>query len=142
LSTSAIKKAARSRHLLKTAIVYLAVSVFCVIFDRVYALFGHGVFSASMSFMFLYPLIAGSLLFIILWLFVPNADKIFYYRLSYNSYNSGVATLTVESALKGVFDIAGTSSQYLIVFKVCGWSLLCFGIVSYIFNYFAPPKNF
>lgn len=136
LYTSDTDKPKRSAQFRKTAIVYLAVTVFCVIFDRVYALFGHGVFSASMSFMFLYPLLAGVLPFLLLWLFAPQADKVKYYRLFYNCYNSGVATLTVGSMLNGIFEIAGTSSSYVIVFTVCGWSMLSFGFVAYILNFY------
>ena len=46
---------------MKTALAYAAASAYCVLFDRLYALFGHGVYSGWMSLMFLYPL-AGSAL--------------------------------------------------------------------------------
>lgn len=47
----------------KTAAVYLAATVFTIIIDRIYAVFGHGVSSRNMSWMFLYPLV-GALPFI------------------------------------------------------------------------------
>jgi len=124
----------RSRQIRKTMIVYFAVSLFCILFDRVYALFGHGVYSASMSLMFLYPLVGGALAFLLLWFFIPGGDNVPCYRFSYNSYNSGVAMLTIQSVLTGIFEIAGTSSPYLIVFTICGWALLSIGMVINLWN--------
>lgn len=34
--------------------------------------------------------------------------------------------------LKGVFEIAGTSSPYLIAFTVCGWAMLVIGLLAYV----------
>ena len=45
-------------------------------------------------------------------------------RFSINAYNSGIATLTVGSTLQGVFEIAGTSSPYEMVFAVVGIAFL------------------
>lgn len=120
----------------KTALVYLLVSVLCVVIDRVYALFGHGVYSAAMSWMFLYPLLGGVLPFSILWLRPSAHSHSFYSRTAYNSYNSGLATLTVASMLQGVFEIAGTSSKYLIWFRILGGLLVGIGLVRGLMNRF------
>ncbi len=136
LYTSDISKTNYHRQLNKAITAYIAVTAFCIVFDRVYALFGHGVSSASMSLMFLYPLIGGVLLFILLRIFVPYAVDIKYYRLFVNCYNSGIATLTLASALDGVFEIAGTSSSYLIFFSVSGWLLIILGLITLITNLF------
>lgn len=114
----------------------MAVSVFCFVFNKIYAIFGHGVNSDSMTYMFLYPLLLGVLPFLLLWLFVKQADNVPHYRLFYNSYNSGIALLTIGSLLKGIFEIAGTSSPYLIVFTVCGWGMFAIGLVIYPVNLF------
>lgn len=124
----------RSRQAFRTMLVYLGVSVFCVIFDRVYSLYGHGVYSASMSLMFLYPLIGGSLVFLLLWLLKPTADAAPHYRVYYNLYNSGIAALTAGSMLKGVFDIAGTSSPYTVIYFICGWALIAVGVIGFLLN--------
>lgn len=100
--------------------------------DRIYALFGHGVYSAYMSLMFLYPLAGGVLPFFMAWLFARQTGGMPYYRLSYNCYNSGLATLTVGSMLNGVFEIAGTSSPYMIVFYVGGWIMLAAGVLGFL----------
>ena len=130
--TSDINKPMHSLHALKTSLVYLAVSVFCVIFDKIYALFGHGVHSASMSLMFLYPLLGGFVVFILAWLFIHHSDEVRCYRLFYNCYNSGLAALTVGSVLNGIFEIAGTSSPYTIAFFILGWTFTAFGLFEYL----------
>lgn len=121
----------RSRRAGKTAIAYLAVSALSILFDRVYALYGHGVYSASMSLMFLYSLLGGALVFSLLWLFGPEDAKISHSRLFYNLYNSGVAALMAGSLLKGVLDIAGTSSAYLPVYRLAGFLLAGVGALGY-----------
>ncbi len=112
-------------------LVYLCISAFCIIFDKVYALFGHGVYSASMSLMFLYPLVGGVIVFLLLWIFKADADKVTKYRLNYNLYNSGISVLVIGSALKGVFDIAGTSSPYTIIYMICGSLFIAIGVINY-----------
>jgi hypothetical protein len=133
-STSAIHKQQRSRQTLKTAWVYLAAAAFCILFDRVYALFGHGVQSAAMSRMFLYPLLGGALMFFLQWLFVPEPCRVRHYRLLFNLYNSGLAALTVGSLLQGILEIAGTTSPYLVAFPVFGWTTLYAGLLFFLLN--------
>jgi hypothetical protein len=132
LFTSVKKKPKQVRQPLKTALVYLMLSAFCILFDNVYAIFGHGVRSASMSLMFLYPLLGGALVFFLLRLFVPDADQVRHYRFSYNIYNSGIAVLTVRSLLDGIFEIAGTSSDYLAYFTLFGWIFAAAGLITYL----------
>lgn len=127
LYTSDINKTA-TRQLNKKIYSYIAFTAFCILFDRIYALFSHGVSSSSMTLMFLYPLIGGVLLFVLVKFLAPHVCSAKYYRLFINSYNSGIITLTIASALDGVFVIAGTSSPYLIYFSVCGWVMIVLGL--------------
>jgi len=131
LVTDSLKSNHQAR---KTTFIYLAVSVFCILFDKIYALFGHGVSSASMSLMFLYPLLGGFLPFSLLWFVVSQADQIYRYRILYNSYNSGLATLTIGSLLYGIFEIAGTNSPYLLAFTIGGWIMVAAGALGYCFK--------
>lgn len=117
----------KNKRILKTVLTYLILSVTAVIIDNVYALFGHGVRSAAMSFMFLYPLLGGTLGYFILWLIVPRVCLDKWYRLSYNLYNSGIAALTTGSFFKGILDIAGTESDYTRVFAILGWGMTAVG---------------
>jgi hypothetical protein len=118
----------------RTAITYLAVSALCILIDKVYALFGHGVHSAAMSLMFLYPLLAGMLPFLLMGLFLPRADQVRHYRPCFNCYNSGIAALTCGSLLQGIFEIAGTSSPYLPAFYLAGSTLFMAGLLAYLLN--------
>jgi len=122
----------RSRRAKKTMIAYLVISVLSILIDRIYAQFGHGVYSAPMSLAFLYSLLGGALVFMLLWLFGPEDEDIWHSRLLFNLYNSGIAALMTGSLLKGVLDIAGTSSPYIIVYRLVGWLLLGIGILGFL----------
>jgi hypothetical protein len=123
-----------NRRYFKIATVYLGIAAFCILFDNIYALFGHGVRSAAMSYMFLYPLLCGTLIFGFFSLFIRRSDHLKSFRFSFNVYNSGIATLTVASAIKGVFEIAGTASDHLILFFYAGWIMLGLGVLFYIIS--------
>ena len=113
-------------------IVYLGVSAFCLLFGFVYSLFGHGVQSAYLSLLFLYPLAGGAAVFALLWRFGPPTAQIPQYRLFYNAYNSGIAALSLASALQGVFDVAGTSSPYTVFFWITGCLLAGIGVIGFV----------
>ncbi|MDD3214712.1 MAG: hypothetical protein PHY64_13635, partial [Eubacteriales bacterium] len=100
MSISGIKGQTR-RQPLKTAFIYLGISALCFAIDQIYALYGHGVHSPAMTLMFLYPLIGGALMFTLLSLSKTAVEAKPRYRVYYNRYNSGIATLTAGSLLKG-----------------------------------------
>ena len=99
---------------------YLAVAAFCAFFALVYAQFSHDVHSPFMTFAFCIPLIGGAGVFASFRLLhiAPMS------RFSFNAYNASIATFAVASILRGVFEIAGTSSGYLLWFVVAGMGLL------------------
>lgn len=117
---------------IKTTIIYVIITIICVVINYVYSFFGHGVSSDSMTYMFLYPLIGGVAVFGLCAMFNIKAKS----RIAYNLYNSGIAALTVGSMLKGVFDIAGTSSGYLAIYTFGGGALCLIGIVGFAFSAF------
>jgi hypothetical protein len=112
----------------RTAAVFLVISLICVIVNWIYGRYGHGVHSDYMTFVFVYPLLGGTAVYGLAgalpkaWL--PG-------RLAINIYNSGIATLAVGSMLRGVFDIAGTSSPYQPVFLILGIAMISIGLLSY-----------
>jgi hypothetical protein len=108
---------------------YLAVSVVCGIVTTVYALFGHGVRSDAMDFMFLYPLIGGFVIKILSALVVGDYSR-GSKRVGVNLYNSGLAALTCGALLRGIVEIAGTDSVYIRWFFVAGWVMAACGAVS------------
>jgi len=120
LSTSATDK---RRRIVKISAVYLLISVLCIVITIVYARFGHGIRSYYMDLMFLYPLIGGAAAVII------ALVRRGFSRLGFNLFNSGIAALTAGSLLQGVVEIAGTSSEYIILFYVFGGLFALVGLV-------------
>lgn len=51
-----------------------------------------------------------------------------------NAYCCGVASLTVSSMLKGIFDIAGTSSTYQVYLLYAGIILIIMAVISLCFH--------
>lgn len=125
------------KPLVKTVVVYLVLAFVAVVVNYIYGMFGHGVHSAAMTWMFLYPLLGGALIYFLINWRLPNLSHQRAFRFGYNSYNSGIAALTLGSFLKGILEIAGTDSGYLIVFTVAGgltlgMGLLIFGILAIV----------
>lgn len=106
-------------------------TVFCVLFAVTYNHFGHGVQSFYMTYMFLCPLILGMMFYGAI-LLISKAKNIS--RFSFNIYNSGVATLTIGSMLMGIFEIAGTASEYIIAYGGLGSAMIIIGFITYILN--------
>lgn len=129
MSISDINRKQRS----KTAIVYMTASLFTIAVNYIYSLFGHGEKSGFMTWMFLYPLLGGTLIFILSAL-LPEVTHREGYRIFYNLYNSGIAALTVGSFMKGIFDIAGTSSRYVMAFSITGILFLLSGLVILVYH--------
>ncbi|WP_243122166.1 hypothetical protein [Clostridium thermarum] len=117
------------KRLRKAIWSYLIISAAAVVIDKIYDLFGHGVDSAAMTWMFLYPLLGGALFYFIIDKRMPNFTKITGYKLFINLYNSGIATLTLASMLKGIFEIAGTNSPHLKYYYVTGGVFIASGLI-------------
>lgn len=124
LDTNSIHKKNRKQvykqRFLRRALLFLFFTLFCVLFDRIYALFSHEVSSMSMTLMFLYPLIGG--IFCLL-LFQGRSNYGFTFCLL------GIITLVLGSLLRGVFEIAGAGSKYLIAYPIAGWILFAVGSI-------------
>ena len=125
---------ATNKHFIKTFWVYAFLSVFAFVLTHVYAIFGHGVRSSWMDFMFLYPLIGGVLHYTLIAKFLPYIKDSSLYRLAYNIHGAALATLMVSSFLIGVMGIAGTSSIYNTFMLILGIILVisALGIHIYI----------
>jgi hypothetical protein len=98
--------------------------------NKIYGIFGHGVNSGFMTWMFLYPLVGGAFFYFLITIIMQNLKHSPGYRLFFNLYNSGLTLLTVGSFLKGIFEIAGTDSPYIICYFGGGVLLIAIGIVS------------
>jgi len=125
-------------HSHKTVRVYLVLALAAIIVDNVYALYGHGVRSLSMTWMFLYPLLGGALFYSLVYRLLPEVrelDKKFSaYRVFFNLYNSGIAALTISAFLKGILEIAGTGSPYIPYSFFMGVALAAAGLFILVYN--------
>lgn len=99
-----------------------------IVIAKVYGLFGHGVTSPAMTWMFLFPLIGGVAGYSFFRSLLPKKVTANGFRSFSNLYNSGIATLTVGSFLQGVVEIAGTNSIYVPYFYGVGAALLLAGL--------------
>lgn len=116
LPSSAQDKASpthRRAHL-KTALHYAIAAAGCALFALIYAQFSHEVYSPFMTFMFGIPLVGGALP--ALCLALSKAQPL--PRMTRQSWALALAALTVASCLRGIFDIAGTASPYLMAYPV------------------------
>lgn len=111
----------------KAMLAFLGVGVFCVVLAVVYAQFSHGVSSMFMSLCCMVPY-AGA----VVYLFMVLTGRHPLDRLAFNAFNAALATFTVASVLRAVFDIAGTSSVWLMVLVVAGALLLLAACVSIV----------
>ncbi len=95
----------------RTTYTYLLSSLFAWIFNFVYSLFSHGVTSDFMANMYLVLLIGAVFYFLLHQ--IPGVHRRRLYRVFVNALNTSVAVLVVGMALRGIIEIAGSSSQYL-----------------------------
>ena len=124
-----INQKRKKLQIIKIMSVYLSVAILCIVINKIYAAFGHGVSADAMTWMFLYPLMGGILFFPLSGIMIPRISQFSGFRTFSNIYNSGVATLTVGSFLRGIMDIAGTSSRYVIIYYQIGWFLIGCSII-------------
>lgn len=118
----------KQQHTSLRAFAYAGTALLCIVTDNVYALFGHGVRSAAMTWMFLYPLAAGAFWLILSALGVKTGNE-GWGRLGANALGSGIATLTAGAFLKGILEIAGSSSAFVPVFYTAGWVFTVVGVI-------------
>lgn len=122
-----------NKRIKRSIIAYFFITIFLIVFDRIYAIFSHGVSSLSMNLMFLYPLIGGMGVYI-LFKYLCNEKEI-KFRFIFNVYNTGIAILTIGSLLKGIMDIAGTSSQYIVYYRIIGIIFIIVSIIVFFREY-------
>lgn len=116
-------------RLLKTAFIYLLITIFCSVFGAVYELFSHEVYSFYMIYAFAIPLLGGVLPFMLATMF--NTSE-FPGRLSLNLYNSGIAALTTGSIVNGVLEIYGTDNPLVYAYVFSGILFILAGIIVYM----------
>ena len=88
----------------RTFISYLAMAAFLFIFSRIYESLSYGEVSVFMHYMFCATLVGGILLLGLLQI-KPNLS-----RMTYNLWNSGVATITAGCLFRGIINLSGRST--------------------------------
>ncbi|HEL9628678.1 hypothetical protein [Streptococcus suis] len=129
LSTSVTNSTTRVS---RTFISYLAITAFLFIFSRIYESLSYGEVSVFMHYMFCVPLIGGAVLLGLLQL-IPTLS-----RLSYNLWNSGVATITAGYLLRGIINLSGRSTTLDQPYWYIGAAFLVLSLVGLFIN---PSAN-
>jgi len=137
----AINKGKYEKQLRRTVWSHLIMSAVAVAVDKVYGIYSHGVDSAAMTWMFLYPLIGGALYCFIMGKLFPRITHSVSCRVFLNLHNSGIAALTIASLLKGIFEIAGTSSHHLVYYNAAGWGFLAVGLITMVAQLVADVRK-
>lgn len=107
----------------KGIITYGILSLVLAEIGVIYTSFGHGVTSAAMTFMFGYAVLGAIFYIITNRLYAMHAKPYVsrFYNISTGWLHLGVATLCTGSFIKGVLEIAGTGSNYLLIFYIVGF---------------------
>ncbi|HFI0716291.1 TPA: hypothetical protein ACGO5G_001462 [Streptococcus suis] len=126
LSTSVTNQTStRTAH---TFITYLATTAFLFIFSRIYESLSYGEVSIFMHYMFCVTLIGGALLLGMLTL-KPNLS-----RMTFNLWNSGVATITAGFLLRGIINLSGRSTTLDQPYWFIGAGFLILALISLLFT--------
>ena len=113
---------------IRTALIYLIISIFLAAAGAVYEHFSFGVYSYFMTYAFMVPLLAGALphLTAALKTACGKACGSLYEKISgaKDAQLALVATLTAGSLLKGALDIYGTTNKLLVVYPAAAAVIL------------------
>ncbi|HFI0420855.1 TPA: hypothetical protein ACGO7F_000530 [Streptococcus suis] len=126
LSTSVTNQT--SGRTTRTFITYLATTAFLFIFSRIYESLSYGEVSVFMHYMFCVTLIGGGLLLGLLTI-KPNLS-----RLTFNLWNSGVATITAGFLLRGIINLSGRSTTLDQPYWFVGAGFLVLALISLLFT--------
>ena len=120
-----------SKNVKRTLFIYIGVTLFVGLFSTIYEINSHKVYSADMVFAFVYPLIFGVGMYVLLY-FLPIAKVPG--TIPATIYNFGVAMLTVRSIFIGVLKIYGTTNRAMVViYTVLALTFIIIGFGLYLF---------
>lgn len=106
---------------------YFISSVLLFIFQWIYHHFSHGVTSQALRWVWVIPMVGGAFLFIF-----KKILNTFQNRLAFNLFNTGLTSYIVGMILKGILEIAGTSSPYIGIYPMIGMIILGISLFIYI----------
>ena len=123
----------------KSIISYFIVTIFLILLNYIYSIFSHNVSSNYMTYMFIYPLVTGILVSIFI-LINKNISKLKSFYIGKSILNYGIAIMVFRSFMKGVFEIAGTDSNYLIYYFYMGLILILVSSILLIYSLYEATK--
>ena len=126
MSTSVIKN--KNKRLKKTLFGYSLLTVFFLVFSRIYESYSFGETSLHMHYLFVVPLVGGIILAFLLKI-IPNLG-----RLSLNLWNSAVAVLTAGMLFRGIVNLSGRSTTLDQPYWYVGLAFAILAIVSLFFQ--------
>lgn len=126
MSTSVIKN--KNKRLKKTLFGYSLLTVFFLVFSRIYESYSFGETSLHMHYLFVVPLVGGIILAFLLKI-IPNLG-----RLSLNLWNSAVAVLTAGMLFRGIVNLSGRSTTLDQPYWYVGIAFAILAIASFFFK--------
>lgn len=118
-----------SRNAVKTAFIYLLVSLFWIIFGAIYEAFSHEVYSYFMIYAFAIPLIGGTLPFLAFEL--KGGSGRYPGQVSRDLYHAGMAAFTMGSVLSGVLAIFGSTNSLIRFYWIGGALLIALSLLAF-----------
>ena len=120
-----------SKNVMRTLYIYIGVTLFIGLFSTIYEINSHKVYSASMVFAFVFPLVLGVGMYLLIRLLptkrVPGI-------LPATIYHFGVAMATVRNIFIGVLEIYGTTNKNMVAaYTIIMWISLSAGLALYLF---------
>lgn len=104
---------------IKKSTKYFVCSFICLVISFIYSKYSHGVSSIYMTYLFVIPLIGGIINSFI------KGNNIFN-----NTFPSSILTFSIYSLLMGIFEIAGTDSNYMVILIILGIIMLVISLLS------------
>lgn len=126
LSTSVIKN--KNKRLKKALVSYSLLTIFFLVFSRIYESYSFGETSLHMHYLFVVPLVGGIILAFLLKI-IPNLE-----RISLNLWNTAVAVLTAGMLFRGIVNLSGRSTTLDQPYWYVGLAFAILAIVSLFFQ--------
>lgn len=85
--------------------------------------------SPALSFGFLYPLLGGGAVHLLLAALAAKLEESEYYPIFLGLYNAGIFSLTANQIATDFLEITGKDSSYTCLAAIVGWMLVAAGII-------------
>lgn len=123
----------------KSSVIYFIITILLILLNYIYSIFSHNVSSNYMTYMFIYPLVVGIVVNIFI-LINKNIIKLKSFYIGKSILNYGIAIMVFRNFMKGVFQIAGTDSNYLIYYLYVALMLILVSSIFLIYSLYEATK--